>query len=699
MRNHYFFVLLLFLLVCCGDVVTEPPPNIVNISDVAVIKDIIQSGIKDTDIFQEETVPSIVDECPYNEACSIYSSDNSIAICNSGNLYNLPENIKSICTDICNISDDPTINKVKCAGLPTATCCTAIADKDSYFSSLSWCVPKELCCKGNEKLCGSACCHEDWYCDPEGQCLPQCNNDNDCQDDNICTEDKCVEGICQNFDFSASPESPYGCCFSDVRCQDNDFCTIGVCQNNWCIHCQDNDFCTIDVCQNNWCIHYDNPKCECQPLGGVFAECDDSNIQTADYCSAGNCVHANIPGVCESDLECDDGLEQTKIICTDNACSIDCIYDCIEKECGLGGCDESCGTCNLGTFCNGWQHCQCDPNYWCKEKECGSDNCGGICGVCPEGYKCNNNGKCDCIPKCDDKECGSDSCDGSCGICPIDYICDNSIGKCILQNPCKNLECGWIGEGENAKYCGDCPAGKICGINGKCKIPQLVCDDAPYENYVCQEKCDTENIQSSEPIQPSLNYGAYLHYGNNSWIEIKIPGIWPDADVLKIKFRGNKVCLKSVDSTSLECYEAEYSSLKKYACEGSTVVMNGALEEVIIDAAQTKFPLCYEGKNGKFSPDDFASPGHFPISGGKFEDGEVKLFFMVTDSFPICTASTFYPGAGWVDYACKCQECDCLSGQCAVSVFNEEKCENCLSFYCKKCPYLNYIEVISCRYE
>ncbi len=227
-----------------------------------------------------------------------------------------------------------------------------------------------------------------------------------------------------------------------------------------------------------------------QYVDGVCVPNCEAGDGTPLECGADGC--GSLCGVCGFGFECKAGL-----------CAVECLADCAGRECGPDPvCDESCGTCDDGFFCNPAGKCNpiCDPEINCATYECGPDGCGGSCGTCPgneictdaqvcEAHPCGdvapNVGKCQgqdiliqcvndallevdckglgedfwcgfdaqegvyeckqgCEPTCvfpngTLKECGYDGCYGTCGDCPGGWDCVSG-----LCNPNQGGACGWI---------------------------------------------------------------------------------------------------------------------------------------------------------------------------------------------------------------------------------------------------------------
>jgi hypothetical protein len=203
-----------------------------------------------------------------------------------------------------------------------------------------------------------------------------------------------------------------------------------------------------------------------------------------------------------------------------------CAPNCTGTECGPDGCggDGTCGSCPIGTECNGLGQCVCDgdscPNGCCdindvcqpgtSPRACGGDGltclvcavqegcisgdcvegaCAGTCSQnedCPnlQGCVCNRaQGAC-CTRSCAGLVCGPDGCGGTCGSgCPDGTVCSEDGGACLCTaESCPNGCCS-NGEG-NPGVCGNrCPDGTVCSATGGCvctpqSCPDGCCDDA-----------------------------------------------------------------------------------------------------------------------------------------------------------------------------------------------------------------------------
>lgn len=168
--------------------------------------------------------------------------------------------------------------------------------------------------------------------------LPSCVPAN-CEDGDLCTFDHCITIIGQCVHFNIP-----------------DCCTDAA------IHCVDGNVCTEDVCTDSRCS---NPPLECKPT-----DCDDERPCTLDNCVCGSCAHLEVPGCCDDNANCDDGVDCTRDVCDgDHRCSW----------------TPDDALCDDGAFCNGEEYCDmsigcwpgpppdCNDGLGCSRDTCDSD--------------------------------------------------------------------------------------------------------------------------------------------------------------------------------------------------------------------------------------------------------------------------------------------------------------------------------------
>jgi len=232
-------------------------------------------------------------------------------------------------------------------------------------------------------------------------------------------------------------------------------------------------------CVDGECVPDCVPDCAFMECGG-----DDGCGGDCGVCDDG--FFCNLFFVCEActcdGKECGDGGEgcgldcgdcsggPRDLVCWQGACVEDCMPDCVDKDCGDGGCagwDDFCGVCLGGAECIDDICVGCVPD--CENKECGPDGCGDICGTCDAGQTCED-GVCKdiCVPNCQGKDCGDDGCGDQCGTCDADETCDVNTWKCVPKctPQCTGKECGDDGCG------GTCPPG--CGMGATCQAGACV---------------------------------------------------------------------------------------------------------------------------------------------------------------------------------------------------------------------------------
>ncbi len=404
---------------------------------------------------------------------------------------------------------------------PDGTPCT----DDGLF-----CTGLERCTSGMCRSAGDPCTANpvNRTCDESlNQCVV-CLIDPDCDDGNDCTDDLCVAGACQNPNFAAGTACGDQ---TNTDCTNPDSCNgSGVCQANHeangtpCtddgVFCNGDEFCQGGVCQPSGI-----DPCAATP---ATPTCDEANDR---------CIF------CQSDTECDDGLE-----CTDDFCDADglCVNDPLpggtacgdpaDTDCtnpdtcdGAGVClsnHEANGTActDDGLFCTGLEQCQngvcqsagnpCTGGTSCNED---ADKCD-----CTTNQQCSDGLFCNGVEVCDNGTCGPGAapCSGvnkvcieatdQCVQCTVAADCNDGLfctgtKSCVsnicLQsgNPCtaQGLVCN-----ENADRCdcddhGDCSDGLFCNgaeqcVNGVCQPASnpcaagTTCDERDNRCIECQ---------------------------------------------------------------------------------------------------------------------------------------------------------------------------------------------------------------------
>lgn len=242
-----------------------------------------------------------------------------------------------------------------------------------------------------------------------------------------------------------------------TECESAADCAAGlVCAGNICQEREVGD-CAIADCRMGAALSCDGTlSLDCNQFGGScqafsdgtddFSWCGCGDLAEGEGgCTGSRAGYACQEGItqlleCPAGSTCDSSGGSVGCVCDnldDGICpGTECIEDpdcgactpsCGSNECGDNGCGGSCGSCGLGTTCEGGS-CEdsCTPS--CDGRACGTDGCGGTCGSCTAPDSCNaSSGLCEseCVPSCDDGQvCGPDGCGGTCGsMCAADREC------------------------------------------------------------------------------------------------------------------------------------------------------------------------------------------------------------------------------------------------------------------------------------
>lgn len=232
-----------------------------------------------------------------------------------------------------------------------------------------------------------------------------CSADEDCNDGHDCTIDSCgVGGMCRFDTINERCPSPQICevgrgCVDEPSCGSDD-------------ECDDGFDCTLDSCGVGG-------DCRNMPLDELCASvgpgstCDPTTGMAGSGCTE--------PTGCETDEDCDDGVD-----CTLDSCSVDmtCARTLIDERCDEGevctatGCFmampcETAEECDDGNFCNGVE--TCEPEFGCRPAE--------------TPRVCN-----------DSDDCTIDSCDVDLDMCV--FRCDSAMAGCdcpMGDVPCEGI--------------------------------------------------------------------------------------------------------------------------------------------------------------------------------------------------------------------------------------------------------------------
>ncbi len=308
-------------------------------------------------------------------------------------------------------------------------------------------------------------CSEDSDCDDGVACtLDSCDErncfntttDSMCEDDNPCTADvcsdteDCTNGVVADGTACTDPGGAAGTCTagvcssgctSDADCDDGVACTTTTCDTDTGIcgaptlddaACDDGAGCTVDSCTTSGCNNaMAADGTDCTSVGGATGTC-----------MSGACVTG-----CESDAECDDG--------------IDCTADV---------CDTTIGACS-----NTPEDTMCDDGV-----DCTSDTCSAATGCVATPV----NTACD-----DGIGCTSDTCDATAGcmFTPVDMACDDSV-DCTVDVCSPTSDCSRTPDDAECDDMNSCTA-NTCDMTGGCGTTNVVggtpCMDGAGANGLC----------------------------------------------------------------------------------------------------------------------------------------------------------------------------------------------------------------------
>jgi len=307
---------------------------------------------------------------------------------------------------------------------------------------------------GGECLPGTDC--------RDGACLKTCESSSDCP----LESEECMGGVCVQVGLACSSDSDCpeevgecyrGRCIEDLRCSKNADCgDDGLCKDGVC---QEGDFCLSNAdCQ---------AKCEtaddCDRRDSTEDPCVSSAdcSQSGEFCEDGKCMAAYPTcqgGFCFGDRD--------PVRCKSNQCvegepcnsQADCEFPNI---CYDGAC-QFLETCGPGNDCT-------DPLYYCNNGACVPDLRCSTNGDCLEGFFCNRSGTCQensDQPRTPSALGCPDDCIQSCS--SETFRCEPIV--CIVDDDCPCGPCG--GDGLCTVGCEDdtdCPAGQVCGADGRCE--------------------------------------------------------------------------------------------------------------------------------------------------------------------------------------------------------------------------------------
>lgn len=358
------------------------------------------------------------------------------------------------------------------------------------------CPEDEVCINGtcgyDINTCESGLCkYNGGDCAPgtacrDNTCLEICSDEDPCR----LLGYECNGGLCVNVGIrcTGDEECPenlgecyQGICIEDLRCSSNDDCAGSeLCKNGICEtgdFCENNfdcqRTCTFDENGNNNCPRRESTKDPCVSSSdcsqsGEF--CDDGEcMSTLPECRGGYCYGDQDPQHCGDRNTCVAGTP-----CNSNG---DCDFPDLCYE----------GACQFFQPCGPGQPA-CGANQYCDQGACVPDLRCSTNGDCLEGFFCNRSGKC---------QESSDSprtpnvrgCPDEClQFCDSDFTCKPIT--CVIDDQCP---CGPCDNGQCTLACEDntdCPAGQVCGDDGRCTPCRSCAQDSDCGAGIeCVEGC------------------------------------------------------------------------------------------------------------------------------------------------------------------------------------------------------------------
>ncbi len=254
-----------------------------------------------------------------------------------------------------------------------------------------------------------------------GECLPECSEDNDCHED-FYDEDYCdLNNVVHDFhDFSCLGEECVEEVVIEIVEECSDICVTGVCED---VECYDNLDCGINYllgelfCQDNNVFDY-YITYVCESPGTISSYCSNSSEgQLIDECDSG-CYEGMCLPECSNDNDCpEDSYDE-------NYCDLNNVFqDFHNFSCQNELCVEEISqglveTCVFGCF-----------SSFCIEPECYNNS---DCGTVTSELICEND---NVINRTTIPSCLNNSCDSLIEeelVEECDYKCSN--GKCFEKN-------------------------------------------------------------------------------------------------------------------------------------------------------------------------------------------------------------------------------------------------------------------------
>ena len=326
----------------------------------------------------------------------------------------------------------------------------------------------------------------------------ECIVDIDCDDGIAVTFDSCDGGVCTH-------TLPSGTCLEKADCPDQ-LGTYTYCANNRCIYpadpCESNQFDAFGLCIEYSCL--------------TDLDCNDGNDNTLDVCEDNACVHS-IKG-CASNNDCNDGPLGTIGIC--NTITGECFYTVEEQNCNdgdpctvdsqnpiTGECEYEAKDCFDGNPCTMDLCSPSEGGCFHTQQVCddGDPTTTDIC--LPQGGGNNIPFSCEFIPSdctggCDDNNpCTTDTCDMGSLSCVYESLSCGPGTFCDPQGEYPDGE-GFCEpetqpECDKDSDCTDGPEGTIasCKVGGECSYSVAPCGEGVVfdeDTGMCEQEKECE---------------------------------------------------------------------------------------------------------------------------------------------------------------------------------------------------------------
>jgi len=223
---------------------------------------------------------------------------------------------------------------------------------------LTGCRVQGMCSRDQDCGQGSRCCQG--TCHAGALCPGECLTDEDCG-----ANLRCCDGLCFSTPICNLP------CFTDADCEDGVYCNgAGRCEGYRCtlplpVDCDDGVACTVDACDEagRRCQHTpqdalcgadeicfpEEGGCRAVVRCSTPADCANTDACLDPACVEGICRYSPVPGCCNLDADCADGLAcngEERCALAEHTCLPGQAPDCQDAvDCTQDACDDRQGGC------------------------------------------------------------------------------------------------------------------------------------------------------------------------------------------------------------------------------------------------------------------------------------------------------------------------------------------------------------------